>query len=446
MSSGGSPLSIELGGGLVLRTATPADVEALAEFNMEVHSDDPEEPETPLAEWTRDLLSGDHPTTGLDDYTVVVDESAAGRIVSCMCLISQQWSYEDVPFGCGRMELVATDPDYRRKGLIRRQFELLHSRSAAKGELVQVITGIPWYYRQFGYEMALDLGGARAYSWDRPGNLVEVEEETYRSRPATEADIAALAELYLIHCRSSMVWRVRSEAEWRYQMLSARESSPYKLDVRVIETADGDAVAYVEVRAFGQRLYVREAAVRDGHPWRPVLAFLARALRAEADELNAAADRKKEISHIEYGLGVEHPVYKALSAQLERLSPPYAWYVRVPDLRGFLRHVSPVLERRLAGSVMAGYSGTLRISFYTDSLTLVFEGGRLKEVGDFEPRRVGDGDGVFPDLTFLQLLFGHRSTEELRLARPDCYSKDIESKLLLDLLFPRRHSHPIGLG
>ena len=30
-----------------------------------------------------------------------------------------------------------------------------------RGELVQGITGIPYYYRQFGYEMALDLGGGR---------------------------------------------------------------------------------------------------------------------------------------------------------------------------------------------------------------------------------------------------------------------------------------------
>ena len=61
------------------------------------------------------------------------------------------------PFGCGRIEQVGTDPLYRRRGLIRKQMDVIHALSDSKGELVQAITGIPWYYRQFGYEFALDL-------------------------------------------------------------------------------------------------------------------------------------------------------------------------------------------------------------------------------------------------------------------------------------------------
>ena len=41
--------------------------------------------------------------------------------------------------------------------LSRIQFEEVHKWSAERGETVQAITGIPFYYRQFGYEMALDL-------------------------------------------------------------------------------------------------------------------------------------------------------------------------------------------------------------------------------------------------------------------------------------------------
>ena len=57
--------------------------------------------------------------------------------------------------------MVATRPAYRKRGLVRAVFEMAHARSAAKGELVQVITGIPYFYRQFGYEYALDLEGHR---------------------------------------------------------------------------------------------------------------------------------------------------------------------------------------------------------------------------------------------------------------------------------------------
>ena len=37
-----------------------------------------------------------------------------------------------------------------------------------------------------------------------------------------------------------------------------------------------------------------------------------------------------------------------------REEPPYAWYVRVPDMPAFLRHIAPVLEARLGGIDHAG--------------------------------------------------------------------------------------------
>ena len=85
-----------------------------------------------------------------------------GQIVSALCLIPQTWTYDRIVFGVGRPELVATDPRYRRRGLVRAQMDVVHEWSRERGHLVQAITGIPWYYRQFGYEMALALAGGRA--------------------------------------------------------------------------------------------------------------------------------------------------------------------------------------------------------------------------------------------------------------------------------------------
>lgn len=95
-----------LGDSLVLRWATPADTEALASFNVHIHSDDLDDPEIWLARWTEDLMRGDHPTTRASDFTVVVDENAGGKIVSSLNLISQSWAYDGIPFGVGRPELV----------------------------------------------------------------------------------------------------------------------------------------------------------------------------------------------------------------------------------------------------------------------------------------------------------------------------------------------------
>ena len=50
---------------------------------------------------------------------------------------------------------------------MRKQFDVIHAVSAQRGELMQGITGIPWYYRQFGYEMALDLEGKQNSGWNK---------------------------------------------------------------------------------------------------------------------------------------------------------------------------------------------------------------------------------------------------------------------------------------
>ncbi|MEJ2748219.1 MAG: GNAT family N-acetyltransferase [Anaerolineae bacterium] len=158
-----------LGDNLLLRWGKPEDAEELGQFNVRIHSDNPENPETFLAHWTRDLMNGRHPTTKADDFTVVVDQNT-GKIVSSLCLIGQTWAYDGLEFTVGRPELVGTDAAYRRRGLVRAQMEVIHAKSATHGHTVQAITGIPWYYRQFGYEMGLDLGGSRQFFWYRKGN------------------------------------------------------------------------------------------------------------------------------------------------------------------------------------------------------------------------------------------------------------------------------------
>src|SRR5215210_5833985 len=169
-----SAMPRDLGGGLVLRRARREDAEAVAQFNARIHFSsgdfDQREPHRGIAAGTRDLMSGDHPTCDASDFTVVEDPGT-GFIVSSSCLIPQRFSYEGLEFDAGLPELVGTHPDYRRRGLIRDQFEVLHRWSEERGYLMQAIGGIPYYYRQFGYEMAVSMGaGRRIYAAEVPAH------------------------------------------------------------------------------------------------------------------------------------------------------------------------------------------------------------------------------------------------------------------------------------
>ena len=449
----------DLGDGLILRWATQADTEALADFNIRIHSDNPEELETWLGHWVRDLMNGQHPTTKASDFTVVVDEKTGGKIVSSLNLISQVWAYEGVGFPVGRPELVGTDPEYRRRGLVRLQMETIHAKSAARGELVQGITGIPWYYRQFGYEMTVDLGGQRHYRLKRTAESKKAEEEPYRLRPATTANIPFMKPLYEAQRGRSLVSRLRNEALWHYEMEVAHRDSPYGRHFYVVEMAaepvevtiptnSGQAgfyqpIAYIEYEQVKQRFSVREVGVVAGHSWRAVGLFLLRHFQREAERIST--ERPKPMETLVFNLGDGHLLYDALLRELEKTGNPYAWYIRVPDLPGFIRHITPVLEARLAESVMAGHSGTTKLNFYTSTMTLVFGNGKLTEIGTYVPEQLEQGDATFPNLTFLQLLFGYRSFAELDYARADCYAND-ETAVLLSILFPKKYSDVTPLG
>ena len=98
------------------------------------------------------------------------------------------------------------------------------------------------------------------------------------------------------------------------------------------------------------------------------------------------------------------------------------------------------LEKRLAESIAAGFSGELKISFYRDGLRMVFVRGRLKTVEAWKSKKTDDESAAFPDLTFLQLLFGYRSLNELCFAFKDCYWSNNTVRVMLNALFPKRLS------
>jgi hypothetical protein len=179
----------DLGDGLVLRWSTAADVDELERLYSHVFRDNADAPLNIFtALWTRDLMSGRHPLIGPGDFALVED-TRQRMIVSATCLLAQTWEYEGIAFEVGRPEIVATEPDYRNRGLVRAIFDLIHARSAAMGHLAQGITGISFYYRQFGYEYALDLGGNRTVYFAAIPKLKPGEPEPYSLRDATSDDI-----------------------------------------------------------------------------------------------------------------------------------------------------------------------------------------------------------------------------------------------------------------
>jgi hypothetical protein len=439
-----SRMPIDLGNGLVLRCSSGADAEALSDFNARVHSDEGQDkPDQRVWAWTHDLMTKPHPTFRTSDFTIVEDVDK-GQIVSAMNLIPQTWTYAGIPFKVGRPELVGTLPEFRNQGLVRRQFEIIHQWSEDEGDYVQAITGIPYYYRQFGYEMAMNLSGGRTGFTAHITKLTDGGSEAYRIRPAVEEDIPFISELYNAGCKRSLVACIRDEAIWKDELTGKGEKNVQRQMIRINETNNSERIGFLTHPPFtwGDTMVVLNYELAPGFSWREVTPSVIRYLENIYSVYESEHGTKKPFGAFGFVLGEEHPVYKVIPDSLPRIRKPYAWYLRVPDLPGFLRLITPELENRLAESVMAGYTGEVKITFYRDGVRVVFEKGKLVTIEAWKPTPVGHtGDAAFPPHTFLQLLFGYRSLDMLKANFADCWTDRDVIHALLSALFPYKPSN-----
>ena len=275
--------------------------------------------------------------------------------------------------------------------------------------------------------------------------LKEGQEEPYRVRLAAEADLPFMAQVYEQGNKRYLLSCVRDEALWRYELSGRSEKNEDRQELRIVETVEGEPVGFLvhPPRLSKQRMGASVYELKPGVSWLAVTPSVVRHLWTTGEEY-AARDEKQEMAAFAFWLGTEHPVYQVMHDRLPHTFPPYAWFLRLPDLPDFLRHIAPVLEQRLAESVLVGHSGELKISFYRDGLRLVFEKGRLTAVEPWEPTPSERGAAAFPDRTFLQLLFGYRTLEELDYAFADCWTETDEARALLKVLFPRQPSSVWG--
>ncbi len=423
---------------LIIRHASLDDKEALVKFNIKIHKEG-EWDAKGLEDWTLDLISGDGPTFSTGDFTIV-EATQSGEIVSSSCLISQTWSYESIPFKVGRPELVGTKKEYRRRGLVRQQFEIMHEWSAARGELAQAITGIPYYYRQFGYEMTLNLGGGKVGYEIHVPDLKEEEEEPFTFRPAVEDDIPFLMKTYERSFSRSMINALWDEALWHYEMLGKRQYNINRREFYVIEDEKGNPAGFVGIPPikWGKISAATLYELAPGVAWTKVTPSVIRFLWQTGERLAKEQDQEQKM--FGFWLGEDHPVYKVAATKLPRVRKPYSYFMRVPDQKAFLNLIKPVLERRLAESAFANHTGELKLNFYKDGLGLNFKNGLLETIAPLKFEELESCAANFPSLVFLHLVFGYRTMDELKHVFTDCSTRDKETGHLLEALFPKKTS------
>lgn len=432
----------DLGDGFVVRWATPADEASLIALYNEVFKDDTEY----VSIYAMEMFHGRHPLGVPEDFAVVAD--ASNRIVAATFLMRMPIEYAGVTVQGGRPEVVATHPDMRNRGFIRKIFQLIHARSTRRGDLVQGITGIPYYYRQFGYEYALTLGGM--YQLPVASIPASTTDDTIRIKRATTDDIMHVLMLYerdrrRHHRQQAMLVTSRIDATYlRYAMSNTPTHEPW---VPYLITTHDDRVigSFFTNRIRFGALEIKSLTTEPNIPLNGIFDALCRQLVHLAQTIPTVSSSTPDATSIQFWLGVDHPAYALVARYPHQHHNPYGWYIRVADVAQFVQHIIAPIERRLSQSQLAGYTGTLQIDMYRDGLQLDVVNGKItaspwQRTGAWQNVRTpGAPQAGYPPLLMLQQIFGLRSIQELRDFYPDVYASH-DAQLLLDILFPKQPS------
>ncbi|MFI5772155.1 GNAT family N-acetyltransferase [Streptomyces sp. NPDC051658] len=396
-ASPASPVPTPLADGLVLREARPEDLDQIGALLAERG-----EPADALDH----RLVVEDPDAGWSACAVVVD---GDRVVSTATLLDEDVRIGGMHLPAGQVELVATDREYEGRGLVRTLMRWAHDRSAARGHVIQAMIGIPYFYRLFGYEYAIDIPPALTVHTAPPG------EGEPALRAARSSDIPAMAALQETAQNRFDVAMPHSEARWRW--LLAHEAS----NLRVVERA-GAVVATGRTTPPDDEVLLAEAAALDEASARELLRGVAA----------SAPDSRMRVVHragtVTAAAWQEFLVHEP-PTQAEQ------YYVRVPDVAALLDRLRPLLWHRLTTAgpdrtgrdiVISTFGAHYRIPVRADGLGRVVTGGAMQG-----PGAVG-GAAVAPD-HLPALLFGPHGIEGLTRIRPDVYAGDEE---LFQALFP----------
>jgi hypothetical protein len=341
------------------------------------------------------------------DFAVAVAEN---KVVSTMGLLRMQLWIEGVMVPCGQPEFVVTHERSRHRGLARALIDLLHEWSAGRGDLVQIIGGIPYFYRQFGYAYGL----RRPPEWLVPPEMRLVCEEDWEIRPGVASDVAVLCALQDAAQAGADVRLPFSEGLW--PVLLALPHAPVWVASREgrVEAAgrlrvSSDAPLHLQAIA-ATNIEAAEAliaGVRTIHPGRSLVVAERAAL----------------------------PLGRFLG-QAVAVSRRKWLYVRISDAAALLRKIVPVLDGRLQGSAFASESGHLEISLYRSSIGIDYERGRVTGISatSREPSPRHEPDVHLPPDLFASLLFGPGGILDLD-ADPDVDLGDHRD--LMAVLLPR---------
>jgi predicted N-acetyltransferase YhbS len=384
--------------GLVLRNARPEDVPAIVTHVRTVHGEE-------VVGGIKAMYES-HPRMTWEDTFVVADDDS-GAIVSSLVLLPGTWMLDGAPVPIVQMEAVGTLKEYRFRGLVNVLNTEFERRVKELQPALQVIAGIPYFYRNFGYEYASPLGGAYPIL---PGFIPKPPPEEEEQTKFVKVDSKTIGE-YLSFRADHLpqgVWvkDIRPE-DLDYYSFESSQPGTEAWYIYLVKAEEKTVGVFILSR-WERRLDVIDLYL-DTHLLLPTVLRFA---QAEADRwaglpLRIVPPNQPAVRE-----------YVRLIAASE-LRHRYSWYVKIASLDRFFEAVSPVLSSRLEKSDYRDFTGDLKVTDYKRGFSLSFSEGKYAGMTSMSERDPGGYDLALSPGSLTRLLMGSETFDELESHEPD---------------------------
>ncbi|KAJ2959999.1 hypothetical protein NQZ79_g4590 [Umbelopsis isabellina] len=382
---------------------------------------------------------GKHPEWTEYNTLIVIHRdniSNTEKVVANTSVWEEEMVYEGINFTIARLEIVGVLFEHRGKNLIRHLFEEWHH-----------------YYRQFGYEYALE-GNPPAQTWFSAIPALALNEvEDLECRPAKIEDIEDILQIAAIEYKDLAIYN-RMKRKWLERQIHSHEDRitynlPAQYTRRVFSfiDSDGQIAAYAEYTTRGDPTAISMlfCGIRTGVCIEKAVPSMLRGILSYVKE-DSSPENYARKTRFEWWPSMGPAFMEALPptwvSPVQSLPHEYTKYVRVNNLANFVTALIPALNTRLERSLRWGsYTGSVKTSNYSTKypgLELSIDRGKVIKVSEFAKsgQDLDENIGYFPGKTFLQVLFGRRSILELHHILPDVSMND-NTLELLSTLFPK---------
>lgn len=284
-------------------------------------------------------------------------------------------------------------------------------------------------------------------------SLASNEVEYLKCRPAKIEDIDDILQIAAIEYKDLAIYN-RMKRKWLERQIHSHEDRitydlPKQYTRRVFSFIDsnGQVAAYAEYTTRGDptAISILFCGIRTGVCIEKAVPNMLRGIRDYAKEDSSPEDFAKK-TRFEWWPSMGPAFMEALPpawvSPVKSLPHEYIKYVRVSNLANFVTALLPALNTRLERSLRwNSYTGSVKMSNYSTKypgFELSIDHGKIIKVSEFAKggQDLDEDIGYFPGKTFLQVLFGRRSIQELHHILPDVSMND-NTLELLNTLFPK---------